>query len=94
MPGPVLLMQFDATHLIQFIKSLRPSDAYTIISSDNGLSPGWCQAIIWTNAVLLLIESLGTNVNQELSKFKYFHSRKWIWKRVKYVGHFVFVSMF
>ena len=24
----------------------------TIISSDNGLSPGWCQAIIWTNADL------------------------------------------
>ena len=27
----------------------------TIIGSDNGLSPGRCQAIIWTNAGILLI---------------------------------------
>ena len=27
----------------------------TIIGSDNGLSPGWRQAIIWTNAGILLI---------------------------------------
>ena len=32
----------------------------TIIGSDNGLSPGRCQAIIWTNAGLFLIEPLGT----------------------------------
>ena len=32
----------------------------TIIGSDNGLSPGRRQAIIWTNAWLLLIETLGT----------------------------------
>ena len=30
-----------------------------IIGSDNGLSPGRRQAIIWTNAGILLIESLG-----------------------------------
>ena len=33
----------------------------TIISSDNGLLPGRCQAIIWSNAGVLLIGSLGTN---------------------------------
>ena len=33
----------------------------TMIGSDNGLSPGRRQAIIWNNAGLLLIESLGTN---------------------------------
>ena len=33
----------------------------TIIGSDNGLSPGRHQAIIWNNAGLLLIEPLGTN---------------------------------
>ena len=33
----------------------------TIIGSDNGLSPGRWQAIIWTNAAILLIGSLGTN---------------------------------
>ena len=35
----------------------------TIIASDNGLSPGRRQAIIWTNAGILLIGPLGTNFN-------------------------------
>ena len=35
-----------------------------IIGSDNGLLPGQCQAIIWTNAGILLIRTLGTNVNE------------------------------
>ena len=38
------------------------------IGSDNGLSPGWCQAIIWTNAGILLIGLLGTNCSGILSK--------------------------
>ena len=33
----------------------------TLIGSDNGLSPGWHQAVIWTNAGILLIGPLGTN---------------------------------
>ena len=33
----------------------------TIIGSDNGLSPGQCQAIIWSNARILLIGPLGTH---------------------------------
>ena len=36
----------------------------TIIGSDNGLSPGQHQAIIWTNAGLLFIGPLGTNFNE------------------------------
>ena len=36
----------------------------TIIGSDNGLSPGRRQAIIWTNAGILLIRPLGTNFNE------------------------------
>ena len=36
----------------------------TIIGSDNGLSPGRHQAIIWTNAGILLIGPLGTNFNE------------------------------
>ena len=36
----------------------------TIIGSDNGLLPGWHQAIIWTNAGILLIWSLGTNFSE------------------------------
>ena len=34
-------------------------DNLTIIGSDNGLSPGRRQAIIWTNAGILLIGPLG-----------------------------------
>ena len=33
----------------------------TIIGSDNGLLPGWHQAIIWTNDGILLIRPLRTN---------------------------------
>ena len=36
----------------------------TIIGSDNGLSPGRRQAIIWTNAGLLLIGPVGTNFSE------------------------------
>ena len=35
-----------------------------IIGSDNGLSPGRRQVIIWTNAGILLIGPLGTNFNE------------------------------
>ena len=38
----------------------------TIIGSDNGLSPGLHQAIIWTSAVILLIRPLGTNFSEIL----------------------------
>ena len=36
----------------------------TIIGSDNGLSPGRRQAIIWTNAGILLNGPLGTNFSE------------------------------
>ena len=36
----------------------------TIIGSDNGLSPGRRQAIIWTNAGLMLIGPLETNFSE------------------------------
>ena len=49
---------------------LRPSDAYmrqwSIIGSDNGLSPGRRQAIIRTNAGILLIGPLGIYVSEIL----------------------------
>ena len=44
----------------------------TIIGSDNGLSPGRRQAIIWTNAGILLIGPFGTNFSEiliEICKF-------------------------
>ena len=47
-----------------------------IIGSDNGLSPGWCQAIIWTNAGILLFEPLGTNFREILIKVHMFSFKK------------------
>ena len=44
----------------------------TIIGSDNGLSPGRRQAIIWTNAGLLLIRHLGTNFSEILIEIQNF----------------------
>ena len=48
----------------------------TIIGSDNGLSPGWCQAIIWTNAGILLIGPLGTNFSEILIEIQTFSFKK------------------
>ena len=48
----------------------------TIIGSDNGLSPGRRQAIIWTNAVILSIGPLGTNFNETLIELFTFLFRK------------------
>ena len=46
----------------------------TIICSDNGLVPGQCQTIIWTNAGMLLIRNLGTNFSEIPSKRSYIFS--------------------
>ena len=48
----------------------------TIIGPDNGLSPGRRQAIIWTNAGILLIVPLGTNFNEILIEIYIFPSMK------------------
>ena len=48
----------------------------TTIGSDNGLLPGRCQTIIWTNACIFLIEPLGTNFNEILSKIHTFSFKK------------------
>ena len=48
----------------------------TIIGSDNGLSPGRRQAIIWTNAGILLIEPLGTNFSEILIGIQTFSFKK------------------
>ena len=47
-----------------------------IIGSDNGLSPGRRQAIIWTNAGILLIEHLGTNFSEILIAIEMFSLQK------------------
>ena len=48
----------------------------TIIGSDNGLSPGRRQAIIWTNARILLIGPLGTNFSEILLDIHTFPFKK------------------
>ena len=48
----------------------------TIIGSDNGLSPGWRQAIIWTNAGILLIGPLWTNFREILIEIPTFSFTK------------------
>ena len=48
----------------------------TIIGSDDGLSPGRRQAIIWTNAGILLIGTLGTNFSEILIECHSFSFKK------------------
>ena len=48
----------------------------TIIGSDNGLSPGRRQVIIWTNAGILLIGPLRTNFSEILSEIHSFSFKK------------------
>ena len=47
-----------------------------IIGSDNGLSPGRRQAIIWTNVGILLIGPLGINVSENLIEINTFSFEK------------------
>ena len=47
-----------------------------IIGTDNGLSPGRRQAIIWTNAGILLIGPLGTNFGEILIEIYTFSFKK------------------
>ena len=77
--------QEDAVVLLSgfaiIFNSLRPSDAYmrlklTIIDSDNGLSLERRQAIIWTNAGILLIGPLRTNFSEILIGFQTFSFKK------------------
>ena len=48
----------------------------TSIGSDNGLSPGRRQVIIWTNAGILLIEPLETNFSEILIRIPAFSFKK------------------
>ena len=52
----------------------------TIIASDNGLSPGRRQAIIWNNDGILLIWPLGTNLSEILIEIHSFSFKKMLLK--------------
>ena len=67
--GPVVLNHWGrVTHIC--VSKL------TIIGSDNGLSPGRRQAIVWTNAGILLIRTLGTNFSEILVEIHSFSFSK------------------
>ena len=51
-------------------------DNLTVLGSDNGLSPGRRQAIIWTNAGILLIGPLGTNFSEISIEIQTFSLKK------------------
>ena len=82
------------TLLWRHFNSLRPSDTYSsaslnlpyrIIGTDNGLSPGRRQVIIWTNdGILLIWPPLGTKFSETLIE---------IHIRLENGGHFVSASM-
>ena len=85
----------DTSRKRTFINALWPSDAYSRQqTSDNGLSPGWRQAIIWTYAGILLIRTLETNISEISSEIKNILTIKCIRKcRRRNGGNFVSVSM-
>ena len=65
-----------------------------IIGLDNGLSPGRRQAIIWTNAGILLIGRLGTNFSEILIEIQTSSlKKKRLKSRLRNVVHFVLASM-
>ena len=63
----------------------------TIIGSNNGLSPGRRQAIVWTNTGKLFIRTIGKNSVKFQSKFRHFHKKNAfenvIWKITAILFH-------
>ena len=76
-PGNILLISMPYYQLTHWgwVTHICVSNL-TIIGSDNGLSPGRRQAIIWTNAGILLIGPIGTNFSEILIKIITFSFRK------------------
>ena len=65
----------------------------TIIGLDNGMLPGWCQAI-WPNAGILLIGPLGTNFSEILMEIDTFSYKEMHLKCcLRNGGHFVSASL-
>ena len=66
----------------------------TIIGSDNGLAPFRSQAIIWTNAGILLIGPLGIKFNEILVVTNTFSFKTMHWKcHLENGSHFASASM-
>ena len=62
----------------------------TIIDSDNTLSPGLRQAIIWNKDEIVLFQTYGTNVSEILSEINIFSFKKMHLKMSSANGRFVF----
>ena len=54
----------DLFELLEAEWRIYSSATQDIIGSDNGMSPGRCQAIIWSNAGIMSIGPLGTNFSE------------------------------
>ena len=74
LPGCSLLLQEKLTHWGRVTHIC--VSKLTIIGSDKGLSPDRRQAIIWTNAGILLIRTLGTNFSEILGEIHSFSFKK------------------
>ena len=68
----------------------------TIIYSDNGLSPGRRRAVIWTNARILLIWTVGKKRQWNLNRNSYIFIQENVFKKylLKDRGHFVSATMY
>ena len=81
---------------LRILNTLRLSDAcvanLAIIGSNNGLSPGRCQVIIWTNDEMLLIVPWGKQILIEIYTFSF--KKNFLWKcRLQNDSQFVSASM-
>ena len=86
--------KYISQYLIEAEWRIYASVNFVNIGSDNGLSPEWRQAIIWTNAGFLSTGSLGINFSGIWVEIVKFSLKKCIWKcRLQNVGHFVWTSM-
>ena len=59
----------------------------TTIGSDNGLSPGRLQTVIWTSDGILLIEPFGTNFREILIEIYMFSLKEYILKCRQVIGN-------
>ena len=72
----------ESRQILQYVKLIEAEwhiyvlVTYATIASDNGSSPVRCQAIIWTNAGILLIGPFGMNLSEILSKIHTFSLKK------------------
>ena len=67
----------------------------TIIGSDDGLSPGWSQAMIWTNGGILRIETLETDLNLNRNSYIFIQENAFeivVWKMAAILSRPQFVN--